>query len=92
MVFVVAADDNPRQLRSAVMDSLTGPAHPLVIDLTTLQTMGNLGVAVLVSARALGGQRRTLCEMAADEWHIWIDLELGRHGGDCRRCAQLAHG
>jgi anti-anti-sigma regulatory factor len=34
------------------MDSLTGPAHPLVIDLTALQTMGNLGLAVLVSARA----------------------------------------
>jgi len=41
---------------------------------------------------ARGGQRRTLCGVAADDWHIWTDLELGRHGGDCRRCAQLADG
>jgi hypothetical protein len=34
-------------------------------------------------------QRRTLCGVLADEWHTWTDLELGSHGGDCRRCTQM---
>ena len=35
------------------------------------------------------GQRRTLCGVPATEWHTWTDLELGSHGGDCRRCTQM---
>ena len=52
VVLVVGAADSPTKLRSAVMDSLTGPAHHLVIDLSAVNSMDNAGVAVLVGARA----------------------------------------
>ena len=52
LVLVVGANDTPRQLRSAVMQSLAGTAHHLVIDLTAVRSMGNGGLAVLVGARA----------------------------------------
>ena len=36
--------------------------------------------------------RKTLCGVMCADWHVWTDLVLdGRNGGDCRRCAQLAH-
>ena len=38
---------------------------------------------------ARGGKRQTLCGVQANEWHIWTDIELGSHGGDCRRCTQV---
>ena len=58
LVLVVGADDTPLQLRSAVMQSLGGPAHHLVIDLTAVRSMGNEGLAVLVGARARQRARR----------------------------------
>ena len=41
---------------------------------------------------ARGGQRRTLCGVLANDWHVWTNLELGAHGGDCRRCSQMMRG
>ena len=61
------------------MDSLTGPAHPLVIDLTALRTMGNLGLAVLVSARARQRARHQTMSLVYDR-HSATDHALARAG------------
>ena len=58
LILVVGANDTPCQLRSAVVQSLGGPAHHLVIDLTAVRSMGNEGLAVLVGARARQRARR----------------------------------
>jgi anti-anti-sigma factor len=79
MVLVVGADDDARRLRSAIMASLTGPAHDLVIDLTALRSMGNDGLAVLVSARARQRARHQVMSLIYGR-HSATDRALSRAG------------
>jgi hypothetical protein len=83
---VVAADRQPGPPRVRV----AGEKWRRGSDDATWEPVGVRHAVRISDARR--GQRRTLCGVPADEWHIWTDLELGSHGGDCRRCTQMMRG
>jgi anti-anti-sigma factor len=52
VVLVVAGGESPGEMRRTVMDGLAGRARDVILDLGSVDSMSNPGVAVLVGARA----------------------------------------